>query len=58
MNFYPMNEQLLKYLEEARLAYLDMLEKEWLEVSLIKNINQKINSQIKMSFSSILSSPI
>jgi len=31
-DYYPMNEQLLKYLEEARLAYLEMLEREWLDV--------------------------
>jgi len=33
-NYYPLNEQLLKYLEEARLAYLEMLEREWLDVRL------------------------
>ncbi len=32
-DYYPMNEQLLKYLEEARLAYLEMLEREWLDVN-------------------------
>ncbi len=33
LNTYPMKEQILKFLEEARLAYLTMLERDWLEVS-------------------------
>ena len=32
INSYPMKDQILKFLEEARLAYLTMLEREWLEV--------------------------
>jgi len=32
LHFYPMKEQILKFLEEARLAYLTMLERDWLEV--------------------------
>jgi hypothetical protein len=32
LNTYPMKEQLLKFLEESRLAYLSMMEREWTDV--------------------------
>lgn len=35
LNSYPMKEHILKFLEEARLAYLTMMEREWAE---IKNV--------------------
>jgi hypothetical protein len=32
LNSYPMKEQLLKFLEESRLAYLTMMEREWADI--------------------------
>lgn len=35
-NSYPMKENILKFLEESRLAYLTMLENDWMEVNITK----------------------